>query len=228
MKQAYSGGANYGKLWSPTRDGTEVDIVVPCLLILPPLFVKLIKDAGKSLMPHEVWALIQEYIDPHTLPDNCKEACSFVRAWCLVAGQAQTQDRDSHLAFGLDVVTKQDHDGSLATWLDTRLDTTLGQCPHQPGYHGTTGGLPHYQQGSPITADVITQVVGQGLALGYQHMLPQRGAVAPTAAGGQAYKSNDTTYSADDVCAVMAFRGIEDPVDCQVIWTIFLEKKKNI
>jgi hypothetical protein len=26
----------------------------------------------------------------------------------------------------------------------------------------------------------------------------------------------------------MAFSGIEDPVDCQVIWTIFSEKKKNI
>ncbi len=26
----------------------------------------------------------------------------------------------------------------------------------------------------------------------------------------------------------MAFSGIEDPEDCQVIWTIFSEKKKNI
>jgi hypothetical protein len=120
VKQAYSGGASYGKLWSPTRDDTEVDIIVPRLLIPPPLFVKLIRDAGKSLMPHEVWALIQEYIDTHTLTDNCKEACSFVQAWCLVAGQAQALDRDSHLAFGLDAVTEQDHDGSLATWLDTR------------------------------------------------------------------------------------------------------------
>jgi hypothetical protein len=46
--------------------------------------------------------------------------------------------------------------------------------------------------------------------------------------GRQASKGSDTTYSADNVCAVMAFSGIEDPVDCQVIWTIFLEKKKNI
>jgi hypothetical protein len=26
----------------------------------------------------------------------------------------------------------------------------------------------------------------------------------------------------------MAFSGIEDPQDCQVIWTIFAEKKKNV
>jgi hypothetical protein len=26
----------------------------------------------------------------------------------------------------------------------------------------------------------------------------------------------------------MAFSGIEDPQDCQVVWTIFAEKKKNV
>ena len=26
----------------------------------------------------------------------------------------------------------------------------------------------------------------------------------------------------------MAFSGIKDPQDCQVIWTIFVEKKKNV
>ena len=26
----------------------------------------------------------------------------------------------------------------------------------------------------------------------------------------------------------MAFSGIEDPQDCQIIWTIFAEKKKNV
>jgi hypothetical protein len=229
MAQTYSGGAHYGVLWSPTRDSTEVDLVVSRLLILPPLFVKLIRDAGKALMPHEVWALVQNYMDTHSLPDDCKDACSFVHDWCLVAGQSPAQDKDSHLAFGLDAVTEQDHDGSLAKWLDTRLDTTLGQCPHHPEQHGATGGMPQVQQGSSVTADVITQAVGQGLALGYQQLLPQRGAPAPAAAGGQAGRTTDTTsYSADDVCAVMAFSGIEDPVDCQVIWTIFSEKKKNI
>ena len=26
----------------------------------------------------------------------------------------------------------------------------------------------------------------------------------------------------------MAFSGIEDPQDCQIIWTFFAEKKKNV
>jgi hypothetical protein len=29
MEQVYNGGANHGKLWAPTRDGTEVDLHVP-------------------------------------------------------------------------------------------------------------------------------------------------------------------------------------------------------
>ncbi len=106
MEQVYSVGAHYGKLWRPTRDGTEVDLHVPRLLILPPLFVKLIRDAGKSLMPHKVWALIKAYIDTQNLQDDCKEACSFMQDWCLVVRQAPGQDKDSHLAFGLDAVTE--------------------------------------------------------------------------------------------------------------------------
>ncbi len=116
----------------------------------------------------------------------------------------------------------------MATWLDTRLDTTLGQRPEQLGTQGATGGLPRQQQGNAINADIIIQAVGQGLALGYQYMLPQRRDATPTMGGGQASKGSDTIYSTDNVCAVMAFSGIVDPMDCQVIWTIFLEKKKNI
>jgi hypothetical protein len=29
LEQAYASGANYGKLWTPTRDGTEVEKTVP-------------------------------------------------------------------------------------------------------------------------------------------------------------------------------------------------------
>jgi hypothetical protein len=192
------------------------------------LFVKLIRDTGKALMPHELWSLVRAYAVTQDLLEECKEAWTFVRDWCLVAAQAPGQDKDSYLAFGLDAVTEQDHDTSLATWLDTRLDTTLGRRPELTGTQGATGGPQLPQQVNTINADVINRAVGQGLALGYQHMLPQRGAPATAAGGGQPGKRGETTYSIDDVCAVMAFSGIEDPVDCQVIWTIFLEKKKNI
>ncbi len=180
-------------------------------------------------MPHIVWVLVKAYINTQNLSAECKEAYTFVQDWCVMAGQATGQDKDSHLAFGLEAVTEQDHDTSLATWLDKQLDGTLGQRPEQTEFQVATGGHQQHQQGNAIKADIITRAVGQGLALGYQHMLPQRRGPAIAAGGGQPGKGNsDTSYSADDVCAVMAFSGVEDPEDCQVIWTIFSGKKKNI
>ncbi len=69
--------------------------------------------------------------------------------------------------------------------------------------------------------------MGQGLALGYQHLLPQRGAPTAAIGGGQVQKAGDMAYGADDGCAVMTYSGIKDLEDCQVIWTIFSKKKKK-
>jgi hypothetical protein len=42
--------------------------------------------------------------------------------------------------------------------------------------------MPSYPQGQTFDANVITQAIGQGLALGYQHLLPHCG--TPNAATG--------------------------------------------
>ncbi len=60
-------------------------------------------------------------------------ACKFAMDWCLVTVQASGADKGSYIAFGLDVVTDQEHDTSLARWLDQRIDTTLGQWPELAG-----------------------------------------------------------------------------------------------
>ena len=83
---------------------------------------------------------------------------------------------------------------------------------------------PTYPQWQTLDANVITRAIGQGLALGYQHLLPHRGAPSAASGGGQASKAGESACSTDDVCAMMAYSGIDDPVDCQVIWTIFSKK----
>jgi hypothetical protein len=45
---------------------------------------------------------------------------------------------------------------------------------------------------------------------------------------GSTSKTSNSGFSADDVAAVMSYSGIEDPEDCQTIWTIFANKKKNV
>ena len=62
-----------------------------------------------------------------------------------------------------------------------------------------------------MDAAVITQAVGQGVALGY------RGNTLASPGGDKAPKAGDSAYSGDDVCTVMAFSGIEDPQDCQLM-----------
>ncbi len=79
-----------------------------------------------------------------------------------------------------------------------------------------------------MDADVITWAIGQRLALGYQHLLPHCGAPSAATGGGQASKAREPAYGTDDVCTMMVYSGINDPVDCQVIWTIFSKKKRNV
>jgi len=55
LLQAYTGGLEHGLLWAPTPNGTEVEMHVPRLLCLPPVFVKLLHHQKRALMPHEVW-----------------------------------------------------------------------------------------------------------------------------------------------------------------------------
>jgi len=75
--------------------------------------------------------------------------------------------------------------------------------------------------------DIVT-AGSQGVALGYQHLVTQQENTPASPGGDKASKAGDSAYSGDDVCMVMAFSGIEDSQDCQVIWTIFAEKKKNV
>ncbi len=129
--------------------------------------------------------------------------------WCLVAAQGSGADKDSHVAFGLNAVTDQEHDTSLARWLDQRINTMLGQWPELAGSQAQAGAVISYPGGHVVDADIVTWVVGQGLALGYyQHLLPQQGVNTPTQGEGSTSKTSDSGFSADDVAAVMSYSGI--------------------
>ena len=141
---------------------------VPRLLCLPPVFVKLLCDQQKALMPHEVWQVVKTFSESQGLPQECVDACTFIMDWCVVASQATAPEKDSFLAFGLDSVTKQDSDVSLAVWLESRLDTTLGRRPTQGGHQGIPGNQQPQPGNTAVDAAVITQAVGQGVALPYK------------------------------------------------------------
>jgi len=231
LEAVYGPAASYRKLWVPTvPGGTEAELHVPCMLLLPPHLVKVLRATRKALMPHEVAAIFvreQESIEgPHTTKDSYNLALD----WCLMASQAEGPNKDSLVAFGLDAVTEHDHDPALARWLETRLDVTLGQGQAQTGIGVQVNTSQPPPGGQGLAADVIMQAVGQGLALGYQHLIvpQQRGDPAAATGSGQSGKTGDTGYSSDEVCTVMTFSGVELPCECQEIWTIYGENKRNV
>jgi hypothetical protein len=181
------------------------------MLCLPPVFVKLLRNQKKALMPHEVWQVVKTFSESQSLAQDCVDACKFIMDWCVVAAQATAPEKDSFLAFGLDSVIEQDSDASLAVWLESRLDTTLGRRPAQGGHQGIPGN--HQPQPGNIAVDaaVITEAVSQGVAPGYQHLVTQRGNTPASPGGDKAPKAGNSAYSGEDVCRVMAFSGDRGP-----------------
>jgi len=143
-------------------------------------------------MPHEVWQVIKNFSVSQGLTQDCVDACKFVMDWCVVAAQATAPEKDSFLAFGLDSVTEQDSDVSLAVWLEARLDTTLGRWPDQGGHQGLPGNSQPQPGNTAVDAAVITWAVGQGVALGYQHLVTQRGNTPASPGGDKASKAGDS------------------------------------
>jgi hypothetical protein len=83
LMQAYAQPDMYGKLWSPPADSSKVEKAVSRLLAVPPIFLKLIREQNKSLMPHEVWSIVKAYLGSHGLPREVAAACKFAMDWCL-------------------------------------------------------------------------------------------------------------------------------------------------
>jgi hypothetical protein len=179
-------------------------------------------------MPHEVWAIIKAYSKSHGLPQEVTAACKFAMEWCLVAAQVSRANNDSHVAFGLNTVMDQEHDTSLARWLDQRINTMLEQWLELAGTQTQVGAVISYPGVNGVDADIIMRAVDQGLALGYQHLLPQREVSTSPQGEGSTSKTSNSGFSANNVAAVMSYSGIDDPEDCQNIWTIFANKKKNV
>jgi hypothetical protein len=200
----------------------------PRLLAIPPLFIKMIRDQNKSLMPHKVWAFVKAYSGSPGLPQEVATACKFAFDWCLVAAQASGADKDSHVAFGLNAVMDQEHVTSLARWLDQWINTMLEHWLELAGSQAQVGAVISCSGGHLVDADIITRAVGQGLALGYQHQLQQRGDSMPAQGDGSTSKISNLGFSANDVAMNMSYSGIEHREDCQNIWTIFADNKKNI
>ena len=114
LATAYAAPDAQGKLWAPPGGtGTEAELHVPRMLLLPTYFVQILRAPRKALQPQEVAAIFRKVQESCNSQEE-KAAYQLAMDWCLVASQADQANKDSHVAFGLDAVTEQDQDPTLA------------------------------------------------------------------------------------------------------------------
>ena len=95
------GGLEHGSLWASATNGTKVKMHVPCLLCLPLLFVKLLCNQKKALMPHEVWQVVKNFSELQGLAQDCVDACKFIMDWCVLAPKLRPRTKTRSLRLGL-------------------------------------------------------------------------------------------------------------------------------
>jgi hypothetical protein len=78
--------ARRGLLWAPEAKSERVEATAPLLLHTLLVLFNLIREKGQPLMPHEVLAMVMEYLDS-TKDDAVIDAWQLVAKWCLLASQ---------------------------------------------------------------------------------------------------------------------------------------------
>ncbi len=82
--------ALHGSLWAPEVGSEWVKTTDSCFLYIPLVLFNLIREKGQPLMPHEVLAIVMEYLD--STKDNAViDAWQLVAKWCLLASQMDSQ-----------------------------------------------------------------------------------------------------------------------------------------
>jgi hypothetical protein len=88
--------ANKGNLWTPTvGDGAPVKLKVPNLVAILNMLIDLPQNQGLAVTPYNVLASIDDFVQQIGEPGHHWE---YIRKWCLVAGQANT-NRKSKVFF---------------------------------------------------------------------------------------------------------------------------------
>jgi hypothetical protein len=121
----YSVEANKGTLWMPgATDGPPSALTVPNLLAIHNALVDLLRTPGPAITPHEVLAIVEEFIQNSGHPLGQQWEC--IQCWCLVA--CQTGNNGKSRVF-LDTVPVTIDDDKFDQWVGTKLDITLGPRP---------------------------------------------------------------------------------------------------
>jgi hypothetical protein len=144
LAEYYERSKNKGTLWMPrATDGATAAIQVPNLLAIPNALVDLLRNQGAAIMPYNVLATIDSYLQEGRAP--AEQEGEHVRNWCLVASQAGANGK-SKVFLETSPVTIDEED--FNKWVVNRLSTIRKVTPHQPTIEAKGNGGPAINDGT--------------------------------------------------------------------------------
>jgi hypothetical protein len=196
--------ANRGNLWTPTAgDGTPAILGVPNLLAIPNILVDLLRNQGSAITPYDVLASIDEFIQDS---GDTGQQWEYVRKWCLVAGQANTNGK-SKVWLDTTPVTVDDED--FDRWVGTRLDIAFG--PRPPTAAGPSAGVTSNQPAMDFLklSQMLSTTIGTNMLQFSQAVNPTGGAAGATdsetaLATGKGFKQDQIAKLKDACCVLNA------------------------
>jgi hypothetical protein len=152
---------NKNKWWTPSSQMTS-ETKAPFLLALPNAMFKILREAGGASTPANVFAAMEEVALPmgRGLPDDQWKTTI---DWCLVASQADTNNRKSLLSIEVHSVVIDDDE--FNTWVESKLDMALGKRPAKNGPPQRAMALQLPVHDHLHMARLLASTVGQGMML---------------------------------------------------------------
>jgi hypothetical protein len=210
------------KWWTPSSQMTS-EAKTPFLLARPNAMVEILREAGGASTPANVFAAMEEDTlrMGGGLPDD---QCKTISGWCLVASQADANNRKSLLSIEVDSVVIDDDE--FDTWVESKLDMALGKRPatNVPLQRAMAPQQPVHDH--LHIARLLASTVGQGMMQFTQAVTTQASA-GGTGTLGQGTNplemskgfDRDQVVKLKDVCGVMSAKDIPN------IWSVIQATK---
>ncbi len=209
--------------WTPSLQMTS-ETKAPYLLALSNVMVEILWESRGASTPADVLAAMEEVTlrMGGGLPDDQWKT---ITDWCLVARQADTNNRKSLLSIEVESVVIDDDE--FDTWVESKLDMALGKRPakHWPPQITTAPQLPEHDH-LQIMARLLASTVRQGMMQFTQAVATQSGA------GGAGLLGQGTTplemskgFDRDQIAELKDACGVASAKDIPNIWSVIQETK---
>ena len=215
--------SNRTKWWTPASQLTS-ETKVPYLLALPNAMVEILREAGGASTPADVMAAMDEVM-LRMGGGIMEDQWNTVVEWCLVASQADGNNKKSLLSIEVDSVAIDDDE--FDTWVESKLDMALGRRPSRNSHHqGAQAQQPNHMNDQLNMARLLASTVGQGMLHFTQAVAGQTTAgAAGTLTQGATPLEMSKGFDKDQIAKLKDACGVMSAKDIPPIWSVIQATK---